>query len=176
MIQKCVIWRTPAEVRRVDNRDAFRVRSLRAGGNYKIDWIEAVTIRGGALDEPAKAKLTTALINRRRDGDDVPIVDSNLVEESKHASALTHGERAKRLLSHIADRELASPGQPVSLATEDPGALAHSESWTADQLQILVKHLEQEHLLEIGMRTQDSTPCTVTVTGHNQLDAHWAGR
>ena len=175
VIQKCAIWGTPAEVQHVPNHDARRVRSRRAGGYYEIDWIDAAEISDGALDEPAKAKLTTALINRRRDGDDAPIVDSNLVEESKRAPALTRGARAKRLLRYIADRELDSPGQPVSLATEDPGALAYSESWTPNQVQILVKHLEQEQLLDIGMRTQDSTPCTVTVTGHNQLDADWAG-
>lgn len=162
---------TPAEVWRVRNRDAFRVRSPRTGGDYEITGMAAAIIKNGGLDEAAKAKLTTALINRRRDGDDTPNVDTNLVEESKNASTLTHGARAKRLLRHIADRESVSPGQSVSLAIEDPGALAHSESWTINQLQVLVKHLEQEHLLDIAVRTLDSTHCTVTVTGHNQLDA-----
>lgn len=170
MSERCPIWGTPAKVWHV-RRDLFLVRSPRAGGDYEITGSAAAIIEVGALDELAKAKLTTALVDRRRHGDDAPYIDDNLLEASKKASVLTHAARARRLLRHIADRESASPGQSVSLATEDPGALAHSESWTAIQLQVLVRHLEQEQLLDIGMETHDSRHCTVTVTGHSQLEA-----
>ena len=170
MSQKCPIWGTPAEVRSLGNRHAFWVKSPRTGGDYEITGTAVAIVKTSVLDEPAKAKLTTALIDRRRDGHEVPCVDSNLLEESKKASALTHAIRARRLLRYIADRESSSPGQPVSLGTEDPGALAHSESWTDNQLQVLTKHLAQEQLLDIGMRTLDSRHYTVTVSGHNELD------
>ena len=171
MSQRCLIWGTPAEVSQAGMRDAFRVRSSRAGGDYEITGTAAALIEAGALDEPAKAKLTTALINRRRDGEDAPVVDSNLVEESKKAAPLTHEARARRLLRYIVDREGASPGQSVSLGTEDPGALAYSESWTGNQLQVLTDHLVEERLLYIGMRTLNSTQYIATVRGHNQLHA-----
>ena len=169
MSQKCPIWGTPAEVRQAGMRDAFWVRSSRASGDYEITGTAAAIIKAGALDEQTKAKLTTAIINRRSDGSDAPNVDSNLLEESKKAPALSHEARARRLLRYIADRESASPGQSVSLGTEDPGALAHSESWTGGQLQVLTNHLAQEQLLDIGMRTLKSTHYTVTVFGHSQL-------
>lgn len=171
MSQKCLIWGTPAEVRHAGNRDAYWVRSPRAGGDYEITGTAEAIIRVGGLDAAAKAKLTTELINRRRDSDDVPSVDSNLLEESKKAQPLTHAARAKRLLEYIADRESALPGQPVSLGTEDPGALAHSESWTGNQLQVLLQHLERQQLLDTGVRTLNATHYTVTVSGHNQLAA-----
>ena len=169
MSQKCLIWGTPAEAWQVPDHDAFRVRSPRAGGDYRITGMDAGIISKGGVDAATKAKLTTALINRRRDGDDAPYVDSNLLEESEKASALSHEARARRLLRYIADRDSTSPGQPVSLGTEDPGALAHSESWTGGQLQVLTNHLAQEQLLDIGMRTLKSTHYTVTVLGHSQL-------
>ena len=171
MSQKCPIWGTPAEVWRVRDHDAFRVTSLRAGGDYRITGTAVAIINAGNVDAATKAKLTTALINRRRDGDDAPNVDSNLLEESEKVTALSHEARARRLLRYIADRESASPGQSVSLGTEDPGALAHSESWTSGQLQVLTNHLAQGQLLAIGMRTFNSTHFTVTVLGHNQLHA-----
>ena len=171
MSQKCPIWGTPAEVRQAGMRDVFWVRSSRVCGDYEITGTAAALMEASALDEPAKAKLTTALINRRREGDAAPCVDSNLLEESKKAPALSHEARARRLLRYIADRESASPGQSVSLGTEDPGALAHSESWTSGQLQVLTNHLAQEQLLDIGMRTFNSTHFIVTVLGHNQLHA-----
>lgn len=124
MSQKCLIWGTPAEVRMAGKGHAFWVKSSRTGGDYKITGTAVAIIKAGALDERAKAKLTTALINRRQDGDDAPRVDSHLLEESKKASVLTHAARARRLLRYIADKELSSPEQSVSLGTEDPGALA----------------------------------------------------
>ena len=139
--------------------------------DYRITGMDAGIISKGGVDAATKAKLTTALINRRRDGDDAPYVDSNLLEESEKASALSHEARARRLLRHIVDREGASPGQSVSLGTEDPGALAYSESWTGNQLQVLTDHLVEERLLYIGMRTLNSTQYTATVRGHNQLRA-----
>ena len=169
MSQKCLIWGTPATVRQVGMRDAFWVRSLRAGGDYEITGTAAALIEAGSLDSEAKAKLTTALVDRRRDGDDAPNVDRHLLEEAEKTVALTHEARARRLLRYIVDKESSSPDQPVPLGTEDPGALAYSESWTGSQLQVLTKHLVQERLMYVGMRTLDSTSYTVTVRGHNAL-------
>ncbi len=171
MNQKCLIWGTPAEVRQSGMRDAAWVRSSRAGGDYEITGQAAAVIEHGAFDSETKAKLTTALTDRRRDGNDTPLVKYDLLEESRNASALTHAARAIRLLRYIADKESSSPGQSVSLGTKEPGALAHSESWTSNQLQVLINHLVQEQWLDVGMRTLDSTHYTVTVSGHNELDA-----
>ena len=169
MSQKCPIWGTPAEVRRVPNHDSLRVWSVRAGGDYQITGMAATTINAGNVDAATKAKLTSVLIDRRRDGDDAPNVDSHLLKHAEKAKALTREARAKRLLRYIVDIESSSPDQPVSLGTEDPGALAYSESWTGSQLQVLTRHLVQEQLMYVGMRTFDSTNYTVTIRGHNAL-------
>lgn len=171
MSQKCLIWGTPAEVQRVPERLAYWVSSLRTGGNYRITEVAPDTIANGVLDEAAKAKLTTALIDRRRDGEAVPRVRSADLEACQEASTLTHAERARRLLRHIAERESASPGRSVSLETDDPTAMAHSESWTIKQLGVLIDHLTQEQLLVSGRRSLHSISCTVTVAGHTRLDA-----
>ena len=172
MSERCPIWGTPAEVWPVHgDHDAFRVRSPRAGGDYRITGTATAIINVGDVAAETKAKLTTALINRRRDGDEAPLVDSNLLGESETAAPLSHETRAMRLLAHIADRESAETGPPVSLGREDLGALAHSESLTGGQLRVLTDHLVEELLLYIDMRTPDSTSYALTVRGRNRLRA-----
>ena len=127
MSLRCPIWGTPAHISHIHNRDAFRVRSPRAGGDYGITGTAAAMIKNGYLDEPSmKAKVTTALVDRRRDGEDVPFVDSGFLDRYRRAKRLTHAERAERLLRYLADRENASAGDPVGWGATDPAALAHS--------------------------------------------------
>lgn len=168
---KCPIWGTPAALQQMGDRNAVRVRSPRAGGDYRITGPAVKTINAGALDERARARLTTALIDRRRDGDDAPLVDSNLLEESEKASALSHEARATRLLRHIDDRVSAAPRRSLSLETEDPGTLAHSESWTGGQLQELTDRLVKARLLYIDIQAPDSTHYGVTLRGRMRLHA-----
>lgn len=151
------------------DRDAVRVRSPRVGGDYRITGQAVEIIKAGDLDEGAMARLTTALIDRRRDGDEAPLVDSNRLEESRNASALTQEARTTRLLRHIVDTESAAPRQCWSLETEDQGALAHSESWTGGQLQELTDQLVKARLLYIDKQTSDSTHYGVTIRGRLRL-------
>lgn len=168
---KCPVWGTPAALQQLGDHDAVRVRSPRAGGDYRITGPAVETINAGALDEQARARLTTALIDRRRDGDDAPLVDSNLLEESRMASALSHEARATRLLRHIDDRVSAAPRRSLSLETDDPGTLAHSESWTGGQLQELTDQLVKARLLYIDVLTRDSKHYGVTLRGRMRLHA-----
>ena len=168
MSQRCLIWGTPAEIGHVHTRDAFWVRSPRTGGDYRITGTASAMIRNGYLDDPSKAKVTTALVDRRRGGEDAPIVDSGFLDRYRKATELTHAERAERLLRYLADRESASPGDPVGLGKADPGALALSESWKDTQVELLLQHLEQSGwvlLEDILMGTR----CTVTVAGYSHL-------
>ncbi len=169
MGQTCLIWGTPAEVRRVNRGHAFWVQSRRAGGQYRISGQAAATIRSGYLDEVAKARLTTVLIDRRSEHEGVPIVDCTLVEEAKTALELQRPERAERLLKHIAESELSSPDHPVALGHPIvPEALAYSESWNDGQVRMLLQHLEGEGWLTVeGL--PDEIQCTVTVSGHDHV-------
>ena len=117
MSPRCAICGTPAEVWQVPNRDAFRVRSSRASGDYDITGIAAATINNGVLDEPAKAKLTTMLIEKRLEGIDCPSVDSTMLEEIGNAPILTDTDRAEGLLGYIVQQEVSTPGRAVSIAT-----------------------------------------------------------
>ena len=169
MAQKCLIWGTPAEIGRIDHRDAYWVESPRAGGLYKITGPAAAMIRNGYLDEAAKATLTTVLIDRRRERENAPIVDSTLLEEAEEPPLLPPAERAERLLNYIAARESSSPGHPVTLGPPIvPEALAHSESWNDGQIDTLLEHLEAKRWLTVK-RSLDEIQCTVTVLGHEHV-------
>lgn len=167
MGQTCLIWGTPAEVRHVDRRDMYWVESPRAGGRYMITGTAVAMIENGYLDEGEKARLTTILIDRGREEEDVPIIDSTLLEEAKKSSVLQHSDRARRLLQHIAASERASPGHPVTLGRPIvPEALAYSESWNDGQVSTLLQHLEGEEWLRVE-DFLDELQCTVTVSGHD---------
>ena len=168
MGHKCLIWGTPAEVVYQVN-DRYWVKSTRAGGRYEITGSAQAMIDNGYLDEAGKAKLTTVLIDQRRDHDDVPLVRPTLLEEVKDAPLLTPVSRADRLLKYIATKESSSPGRPVRLGYPIvPGALAHSESWNDGQMGTLVQHLVDERWLTLE-QTLDELQCTVTVSGHDHL-------
>ena len=178
MNQECLIWGTPAMVAPDGTRDAFRVDSPRAGGKYRITGIAAVNIASAVLDDREKALLTTALVNRRSQGDDEPAVDSDFLTECKGRTALSHAERADRLLAYIAERESASPGGPVRMEVMDHGALAHSESWSSNQgvagvdddLEMLVRYLENNGWLQIRRSLGPVREYRLTVDGHNHLE------
>ena len=168
MGQTCLIWGTQAEVQRVDNRLTCWVESPRAGGQYKITEEATGMVEDGYLDEGEKARLTTILIDRRRH-EDVPIVDSTVLEEAKKCPVLQHSDRAHRLLQHIAASELSWPGHPVTLGRPIvPEALAYSESWNDGQVNTLLQHLEDEGWLRVE-DWLDEIQCTVTVSGHEHI-------
>ena len=168
MGERCLIWGTPAETSLKGDRDAYWVSSPRVGVEYVITGSAAEMIANGYLDARSKAILTTALVDRRSEGDDASLVDSTLLEECKEVGELTHVERAERLLRHIADRERLSPGDPVQLDVLDPAAMAYSESWKHGQLRALLEYLQRKRWLEL-QQYLDSTHCTVTVEGHEYL-------
>ena len=134
-----------------------------------ITGIAAAAVENGCLDEGGKARLTTILIDRRREHEDAPTVDSTLLEEAKKSSVLQHSDRAQRLLQHIAAREQAWPGDPVTLGRPIvPEALAYSESWNDGQVSTLLQHLEGEGWLRVE-DWLDEIQCTVTVSGHEHI-------
>ena len=169
MGQKCLIWGTPAEVGYLDNRDAYWVESPRAGGRYNMTGTASAMIDNGYLDEAGQAKLTTVLIDRRRESADAPMVDSTLLVAVNEAPFLTPASRADRLLRYIVTIESSSPGHPMRLGYPIvPGALAHSESWNDGQIDTLVQHLVAKRWLTLE-QTLDQLQCTVTVSGHDHV-------
>ena len=75
----CPIWETPATVHLDRHRDGRKVDSPRAGGCYFIS--ETAVKEISNLDAPAKARLTTWLIDQRRLGVDCPEVDSSKIKD-----------------------------------------------------------------------------------------------
>ena len=171
MTGKCAIWGTPADVRREANVDATRVDSPRAGGSYRISGPDRAAIRLAALDDQTKAKLTTLLIDLRQGGDEIPIVDWDLVEESMSRPALDRAARAGRLLRFISDAEKRSPGDVPRLSVVDPGVLAHSESWSDHPVHQyeLWKHLESKGFIEGQQALGGSMTYSLTVAGEEHL-------
>ena len=147
----CLIWGTPVtHIHLNPDKMNFIVEgSLRTGGDYEIT--DQVIGSVDALDEKDKAKLTTILLDLRRQGQQRPVVMHDLVEKAKRAEELSPQMRAERLL-----RYLASIQQPVGqeftipIITNDMEALAWSESIEGSEREIkfLVDHLTTKGWLQ----------------------------
>ena len=173
---KCPIWGTPAEVTRAADPPAFRVRSPRAGGDYEITDGAKAEIEEGALDERAKAKLTTMLIDRRHDGEDRPIVESKTLVELESVPILSQHERAECLLKYIADRVASSSERSVKIGDPTvPDALAHSESWTDRQVELLLAYMDGMGWVKV-VRTLSTKSYSLTRRALKHLEALTEGR
>ena len=182
-IESCLIWTdSPATADYslvYDSRGDIRyvrwkVDSPRAGGLYRASNdmpFPNLNLNIGKLDEDAKARLTTLLVDLRNQNDDayVPDVTKDLIEQARRARPLDVDVRAERLLKFIG-KQLKSIGDIVTLNSMYTAiymqAMAWSESTSDSELQYLLNYLrdDQQRWIErfqAGYR--------VTVEGYRRL-------
>lgn len=90
---ECLIWGTLAE-ELADPSDARTIVSQRAGGRYRVVGSAEETLK--SLDAPAKAKLTTWLVDQHRSGVDTPTINTFVLKEVAARRLLRVGERKER--------------------------------------------------------------------------------
>jgi hypothetical protein len=90
----CLIWGTKASIEEEDG--IARVTSNRSGGSYSV--AEAARTPLAALSEADKAKLTTWLVDGRRQGEPSPLITPEVIEWIKKRRRLTVTARSDRLL------------------------------------------------------------------------------
>ncbi len=149
--------------------------SERAGGRYIITRDVADTVPD--LDEKHKVRLTTMLIDQRRQGVELPEVTPQLVEDSKNKPSLPVYERAERLLQYFSSKTgKVGDSLRIDYDIDDlifQGALAWSESTVEGEVDFLIKYLKKKGWIDgnrgaIPIGTQGASP-TVTVEGYGHI-------
>ena len=160
----CPIWGTPADRQITEGR--YAVESSRAGGAYLID-MDAVDAAQSLSDE-AKARLTTTLIDRRQQGDNVPLVTRKAIDGASFNAPLPVYERAGRLLKYLTT---CTPiGSSVDLNYDgDDIVLAFSESCTAEEVAQFVRYLEQHDWIECKYMGE-FVRCRINVDGYGVVE------
>lgn len=133
----CAIWLTPAK-HFATTRDGIIVESPRAGGRYFISG-SAFRMASG-LDEVARARLTTWLIDRRLQGVSEPEVSTSVIENAGRLPAATVPARLDRLLRFLVTKT-QRVGDQIRIIDGDDVALpllAWSESITGGEARFLL--------------------------------------
>ncbi len=184
---KCRIWETRTERHQPDTtRDTTIVtHSPRAGGAYEITLEAQSPVR--RLDSPAKALLTTWLVDQRLFGVTAPLIASDVVDQIEHARPLSVADRADRLLRLLAAKSprinqvVAMPNDSMRVSnlelmdsqTQDLEAyweaLAWSESTELGEIDFLVRYLEQQNwVTRVPLQNFDNLVVTVEGYAHIQ--------
>ena len=185
-VERCLIWTNSSAtrdhriIRDVREADGFYQRwdvdSSRAGGLYSVKDdppLPAVELRG--LDEDARARLTTLLVDLRNQNDEyyVPDVTKDLIEQARRARPLDVDVRADRLLRFIG-KQSKSIGDAVTLDSTAPPtdiymqAMAWSESTSASEIDYLLGYLRDDQQRWIR-HLHNLRVCIVTVDGYRRL-------
>ena len=126
------------------------------------------------LDDEAKARLTTWLVDQRRQGVRAPKVTSQILLQAKDDTrTLEPDERAYRLL-----RYLASLGRPGTIlpfkVVYQPLTLSITESISAEgsnERLFLLEDLESKGWMQclVDKYSEDRDGCRVTVEGYSRI-------
>ena len=154
--------------------------SPRAGGGYQIE--DAVSERVKALDQKAKARLTTWIVDKNAQRVRLPEITQEIVEYAKWRQPLPVHERATRLLRWIAG-ESSTIGTRFDMRRESPEAYAWSESTLRSEIFYLADYLTKANWIYTPNGTSYSTlegylvPAIVIVTveGHTQISSQVSG-
>lgn len=167
--QSCPIWGTRAATKLQSFTGQLLVDSLRAGGEYIITG-EARSFLPD-LDDYAKARLTSWMIDQRRLGTERPrVLEDTLEIEGIQRKNLSVSERAERLLHYIEDIT-SYIGQAFVFTSEimDTTAIAAwSESVNFDEVKYLLDYLCKQGWVE-RIQPINLDNYVLTVEGHGHL-------
>jgi len=157
MSGNCLIWDTPISSRWHDEKNVRiqTVDSPRAGGKYVYH--DELRLPGGPLDQLdkfGKARLTTWLVNKRKEGEERPVITSENIRSARRGRKMLMKQRLGRILQFLENNGgpiIISPG-PSHAALDDKVAayyqlLAHSESIEWSDLKELLFNLEEKGLI-----------------------------
>ena len=179
----CLIW-TGCGESADDIPGGTLVRSERTSGCYIVAKELVSSIRH-ELDDPARARLTTWLIDQRRQTAVNPVVTRNVLEGVKSSRPLLVSDRADRVLKHLVDLS-TSIGEPVTVGDEGnwdsfgywiggsnvksmQNVLAISESQRWSEVAFLIQYLEEQGWVTRSNVIPDDPTCTLTVEGHSRI-------
>ena len=141
--------------------------SPRAGGGYVIPQVE-LNASLPRLDESAKARLTTWLIDQYLQGNKQPAITEEVITYVKNKLALPVGDRADRLLQFIADQS-KQVGDHVLIDRECYEVFAWSESTKWNEVHFCVNHLLEQGWLIQRYRMTKGPVVSVSVEGCSRI-------
>ena len=163
---KCAVWGTIASSKKSHSRGRIPISSSRADGKYLVT--KHVIKLLSNLDDSAKARLTTWLINRREQGSTQPEITHHVVSSTKSLRPLPIEKRAARLLQ-FASRQTSRIGGEIAFANSyifQP-AMAWSESSEIEEVLFLLDYLKERGWLRLN--NKDGEEYAVTVQGYAKL-------
>lgn len=194
-MQRCPIWGTPVtQIIRDPGRDNLLAvqGSPRTDGNYEITAEASSYV--GSLDESQKVKVTTRIIEERRNTGQTPLVTPQLIEEARRADPLPVYVRAERLLRHFT-KKTRVVGEDLYSAElmDDLTARAWSESINPYEIEYFINYFKEmkwlkssgtgmfiitvsgyEHIAEQASKT-DSSQCFVAMWFDDSMDLAYEG-
>ena len=168
-IETCRIWGTRYPAKGYTNQDPSYtiVDSTRTGGRYKFAGDAKFYIN--ELDDRAKARLTTWLVDQRMRGDELPEVTGAVINHIKAKPSLEVYERADRLLRFVAE-SLDILGDYVTVSPEDcDAACAWSESIEWKEVYYLLRYLKDKGWLDAGTFQGNMFKGWPTVDGYYRI-------
>ena len=166
-MNECPIWpNSRATIHPQGTGRTWIVESARAGGRYEIDYPAWNQV--GKVDDGARARLTTWLVDQRRLGSQCPKITQEIVKYAEMKRPLRTHERAIRLLRFVADR-METIATSAYIRRYDEEAHARSESIAWNEITVLLNHLIDEKLLTIS-NEGGFLACRVTMEGYRQIE------
>lgn len=173
----CPIWGTSARHYIGSIRGGVHVNSLRAGGEFFVDRRSQKTI--AKLDDRAKARLTTWLIEQRRLGNELPGIGWLHLENPMNPESvltqrpdLTVHARADELLKYFQNKT-SYIGEGYGFTASNPPLemFAYTESVEEDELQYLLNYLFEQGWLKLNAHETQTQNMNVTipVKGYSRL-------
>ena len=152
---KCAIW---PEFQATEMRDAESLikgttyyDSPRAGGKYEIadEAKELLTYMDETVEAlRIKARLTSWLVEMRRQGVEWPLVTTDVFQQVKVGNDLGESERAYRLLRHFVNITPFSGARLEHGWLQMPTLLCVSESINREEIIYLTRYVEQQSWVE----------------------------
>lgn len=179
MNKSCPIWKTPASIK-PPTVHGSTVDSPRTGGMYSISSSAQEMLID--LDKRSKSRLTSWLIEQRRQGTDCPKLYDKEINHAKISRDLSVHIRADNLLRFIRVK-VPHIGARISYHNLDPEGkeavlfwemLAYSESINHRELDFLLDYLADRSWLTVPIQSRYSTGCRryiyeLTVQGYEHL-------
>lgn len=145
--------------------------SDRAGGAYKIEPQVKIGSLLEGLSDQEKARLTTRLVDQRRQGIAIPVVTLDFVESFRatgESDSLLVPERAERLLHFIAE-QTKKAGDHVAVFPDSLSAYAWTESTEWNEVDFLLDYLRSEELIVGRFSMNGGGQVRVTVKGYARV-------
>ncbi len=144
---KCPIWGTPATIAERNGFLHFEIDSPRTGGKFSMMRNTLDDFNGNIQNNDGlRARLTTWLINQRRQGTESPEITYETIEQIERQKPLPVHERADSLLRYfqqkspfISSAVLCRLNDPVDHIFQE--TLAWSESTSEDEVYYLLQYL-----------------------------------